>query len=528
MRAAARVYTLGDLLDEPGLGLELVVGDERARSLPISGAHSIEVEHPSRWLDRGWLVLTTGVRLRRNARAQRELIAELDRSGATAIAFGVGDVFKRVPPAMLAEARERDFPLVVIPLPTPFRAVIGAVYRATLSADQRTFQRLIAMQRYLTDALGDEHPLETVIERLAELVDATAGVIGPDGGLETASGPLPAAALWREISRRPATLLEFDAEGRHCVAAPVKTRSGDERRWLVVASRGAGFADDLTKAATQATTPLLSAIDTLDRVSRDNDRAARAAVLDGILGSPEPVEQRSLAMRASALGVDLGQPTKTALVASGRDRAGAEAKVPLGELGDRLQRRLRQMAVPHLATRREGGLCLLVQGDSGRLREALGELCAGEPAIVIGCGREVDSPGRVRASLRDAELALECIDRERGERFLDFDDFDLSTFLVGGAAAEAIAPKVDEMLGPLHANEPLLATLRAYFDRDLSVARTARALEIHPNSLRYRLGRIEALIGRSLRRPATIAALHLALLAAAADPPRNGAGEGGG
>ena len=65
--------------------------------------------------------------------------------------------------------------IVVIPLPTPFRAVIGAVYRATLSGDLRTFQRLNAMQRYLTDALGDEHPLETVIERLAELVGATAG-----------------------------------------------------------------------------------------------------------------------------------------------------------------------------------------------------------------------------------------------------------------------------------------------------------------------------------------------------------------
>ena len=72
MPATTAVYTLGDLLDEPDLGVELVVGGERARSLPISGAHSIEVEHPSRWLDRDWLVLTTGVRLRRNARAQRD------------------------------------------------------------------------------------------------------------------------------------------------------------------------------------------------------------------------------------------------------------------------------------------------------------------------------------------------------------------------------------------------------------------------------------------------------------------------
>ena len=51
----------------------------------------------------------------------------------------------------------------------------------------------------------------------------------------------------------------------------------------------------------------------------------------------------------------------------------------------------------------------------------------------------------------------------------------------------------------------------------------ARALRIHPNSLRYRLGRIEELTGRSLREPATIATLHLALLASAADGAPSGA-----
>ena len=522
MPATTAVYTLGDLLDEPDLGVELVVGGERARSLPISGAHSIEVEHPSRWLDRDWLVLTTGVRLRRNARAQRELIAELDGSGATAIAFGVGDVFKRVPPAMLAEARERDFPLVVIPLPTPFRAVIGAVYRATLSGDLRTFQRLNAMQRYLTDALGDEHPLETVIERLAELVGATAGVVGPGGELEASSGTLPLRSAWTQISRRrPATLLEFDADGRHCVAAPVKSGSETPERWLLVASRGPDFANELTKAAAQATTPLLSALGTLDRVSRDTDRAARASVLEGLLGSPDPVEGRSLALRAAALGVALEPPTKAVLVAP---RGGEDDGRAAEELADRLQRRLEDLRLSHLATRRAGGLCLLAKAEPERLRELLGELIAEEPEIVVGCGREVHSPAEVCASLRDAQLAVERIGAGGG-RLLEFAELDLGSFLVGSVATDAIAPKVEEVLRPLRENEPLLATLSTYFEHDLSVVPTARALRIHPNSLRYRLGRIEELTGRSLREPATIATLHLALLASATEGAPSG-GEG--
>ena len=38
-------------------------------------------------------------------------------------------------------------------------------------------------------------------------------------------------------------------------------------------------------------------------------------------------------------------------------------------------------------------------------------------------------------------------------------------------------------------------------------------MRVHHNSLRYRLGRIEQLLGRSLKDPATIASLYIALAA---------------
>ena len=45
----------------------------------------------------------------------------------------------------------------------------------------------------------------------------------------------------------------------------------------------------------------------------------------------------------------------------------------------------------------------------------------------------------------------------------------------------------------------------------MDVNATAEAMHVHPNTLRYRLGRVEKLLGRSLRQPATIAELTLAL-----------------
>ena len=49
----------------------------------------------------------------------------------------------------------------------------------------------------------------------------------------------------------------------------------------------------------------------------------------------------------------------------------------------------------------------------------------------------------------------------------------------------------------------------------MDVNATAEAMHVHPNTLRYRLGRVEKLLGRSLRQPATIAELTLALHAPA-------------
>jgi DNA-binding PucR family transcriptional regulator len=56
----------------------------------------------------------------------------------------------------------------------------------------------------------------------------------------------------------------------------------------------------------------------------------------------------------------------------------------------------------------------------------------------------------------------------------------------------------------------------------MDVMSAARAMGLHHNSLRYRLGRVEQFLGCSLKDPATIASLYIALAAA---PPEVGLDE---
>lgn len=69
-------------------------------------------------------------------------------------------------------------------------------------------------------------------------------------------------------------------------------------------------------------------------------------------------------------------------------------------------------------------------------------------------------------------------------------------------------------LGPVLEDSDLRQTLEVHLERRTSLEGTARALFVHPNTVRYRLRRIEALTGRSPGEPRDALALRLGLILA--------------
>ncbi|MGO4205018.1 helix-turn-helix domain-containing protein [Rhodococcus sp. TAF43] len=57
----------------------------------------------------------------------------------------------------------------------------------------------------------------------------------------------------------------------------------------------------------------------------------------------------------------------------------------------------------------------------------------------------------------------------------------------------------------------LLHFLRDYFANDLDVTATAKQCALHPNTVRYRIKRIEEALHASLCSPAVITEIHLSL-----------------
>jgi PucR family transcriptional regulator, purine catabolism regulatory protein len=507
--SARPALCLGDVLAEESFSLTLVSGDPACAQREVRGAHAVEVDEPARWLARDWVMLTTGVRLRRNAPAQRALVPALEEAGVTALGFGVGFGFKTVPAALVEVARERGFPVFAVPFDTPFREIVHFVERALGSGEEHVFRRLTALQRYLVDALRTPEPERALVDRLAGFLDAGVMLLGADGEPEIVAGSPPVAKLRSKIHSQPAALTEIEAGGWHAVATPIAAQPGRTGRWLVLASPRPGLIGKLAKPAAEATAPLLAAMTRLGEAVRDQELAVKAALLDEALEPARPRDLQPLAARAAAFGIDFARAARLVVLRPARS-------ADLAAVRRELVAALEHADIPHLVQQRHGTLCALVQGGDRELGEALAVLTESQ-SLAVGVGRAVGAIADAHHSLRDAELALGRAAGD-GSRIVRFEDFDLATFMVSEIAPERLEPKVGEFLAVLRANPPLHEAIRAYFDHDLDIAATAVSLHMHRNSLRYRLARLEHLLGRSLKQPATIAALYVALASEAAEP----------
>jgi hypothetical protein len=506
-------YTLGDLINDPQLGLELLTGGDAALATPLTGAHTIELEHPAKWLDRGWMMLTMGVRLRNKPQLQRDLIAELQELGASCLGFGVGLSFKSVPLALLDEARRRDFPVVLVPEDTQFRDVTRAVFHSTVGLESTTFQRLSSIQQNLLRAFADERPLESIIQRLGRLVHATVAVTSLDGRVDAATGTMPIAEIAGVLENQAdSPLSQFDVAGWRVLAAPVSASRGPSGRWVVVACRQEMQSIGLARAAIQVTTPLVDALLRMTVTKQGQDRAIRQSLLDSLLDdNPVSMDYRVLGSRLEALGIDLNAGFHVAVI---RERPSVfdprEGRLNPEEVGAWMHSQLTASDARYLLSRRFDEI-VLVAKSVPVLEELTTGLADAWPTLTLGIGRVVTSVPEVRTSHRDAQIAVRHLMVQTGKMAISFDDLDVVTQLLAEVPVQRFAATAGPIVALLSENPIQLEALRAYFAMNRDVKAAADSIFLHPNTLRYRLERLEQALGRSLREPAVTASLYCVL-----------------
>lgn len=507
MRSQAGPLTLTDILAEEDLGLELVVGDlEAARERPVLGVHTFEISRPGDWVEADWLILMTGASIRYDEDTAETIVRELSDAGVAALGFGLKPFFDEIPPAVLDAAARHGLPVISVPVGTPFREVTERVIRSLLSEDLLGAQRLMAMQRYLMDALGQELPQRTAIERLAALLGGEIALLDQAGRVVEQTGPVPEAELRAAMEARRAMQFDVVIDGKTWLGASI---AGLPQGW-VVASFSSATSRHFAKAGLQAIVPLLTAIARLAKAQLTQRRAARQAIFDELAATGP---SRALTAQLHHLGIDEANGLTVAAISNAAGRADDALQHTVeGILEDR--------GAPYVARRSADRVMVLHGGSADVVAGAFAAvLDLASTPLRIGLGDTVRRLDAVSRCSREAEFACAFAVSHAREGVVWFASQPAGSAILAEVPLDRLVPHAEKLFDHLNDLQPTSEeTLRVLFANDMSITRTAQDLHLHANSLRYRLARIEEEIGGSIREPRLISLLYLALRARSTGP----------
>jgi purine catabolism regulator len=493
--------TIRTLLDIPALALVLRAG-RTAIDAPVSWVAVSELADPTPYLEGGELLLTTGLRLEDADWA--DVVGRLVGAGASGLGLGVGLTHDRMPPALVAAAEAAQLPLIEVPEPTPFLAVSRAVSQLLAAADYESVTRTVEAQRDLTRAALAPEGAAAVVARLSGLLDADLVLLDAAGRLlhaaprEAASWSSAIAPEVERIRQRgPRSSAAVQIDDVHVVLQPLAP-AGRIRGFLAVARPEPFGAADLALVNVGVALVSLAMERSVgtDTAKRELRSALLALLADGIEPGRLPV---------AGVGWDelLAGPVRVLIA----DAAPADLLALLEQVEDFDPTEGWRGAAMH------DGRIVVLQPAA-----APAEPPAATGPVAWGISDVVPVSG-LGDGLRQASRALAAAGPGGVRSFGDL----ARDGLVGLVDQEAGRGFADALLGPLERRErgDLVASVRAWLAHHGQWDAAAGTLGVHRHTLRYRMRRVEELLGRSLDDPDLRAELWVALAVRdrdAADP----------
>jgi len=508
--------TLASLVHQTALKLTVLAGESRLGA-EIRWVHTSELDDPGPYLEGGELLLTTGLKLDTADReGLRSYVRRLAAAGVVGLGFGIGVGHDEVPPALVAAAAEARLPLLEVPRATPFIALSKAV-SAAVAADQ--YQAVTAgfeAQRELTRAALAPDGTAALLARLATHLDGWAALYDASGAVLAAAPDWAgrrATRLAGEIDR----LRDLPAPAGAAVAGPAGAEDRVELQSLGTGRRPRGFLavgtgerlDTAARYVVHAAVALLTLSLEQSRTLQDAQGRLAAALLRMLLAG-EPDHAPSVAGRL--YGTLFDQPLRLLIAepAAGAP-AGPQAVALLAERAEAVAVRAGE---PLLAVREGPRLILLAAEDATALASAI-DLAEAQDALAAGLSGEIPAES-VPEAHRQAERAL-AVALRRGLNLVEHGEVGAGS-VMPLLADEAVRAFAEGLLRPLREHDAtargdLVASLAAWLSHHGQWDAAAVDLGVHRHTLRYRMRRVEEILGRSLDDPDVRMELWLALKA---------------
>ncbi|MDU0312828.1 helix-turn-helix domain-containing protein [Phycicoccus sp. M110.8] len=490
----------------------------------------------------GHLVVVPADVLARHEAQGHDVVAALASAGAGAL------LVTGVPAATADEleaTRERaalhGIPLLLLDGGEP-DAVVTEVLGALLDQQTAILARVDEAHRILVDVVLAGGGLEDLCERLAGFLGGAAMVTSTDGRVLAEAGSeqaLTAAHALDCFDRTGRLVTEREAVGTRPPGTPV---SGRALVRIVAGGLGHGLlaafvqdrsltADDVHLLERAATVAAL-AITKEQAVSAVESKYRAEFLRDALAGrAGAPAEAL---LHAAALGWDIDRPLVVVVAETYEDdEHTTRTSEEVTDLQQRFSRAWsRAMAVrdpraPVMGFSQEVVALFAVPGDADTdtvmrsvgevVRVVRGDGGGGRRTFSTGVSRPVESPADLPRAYEEALSAVSVGRQLNGDGSVaHFDQLGIYRLLALVPDSADLRRFVEEALGPLadddvpeHAD--LRTTLSILIDTNMNVAETARLLFFHYNTLRYRIAKLERMLGPFTTDPQLRLKLALAL-----------------
>lgn len=492
--------TVEEALALPCLARARLVAGERGRSRRIRVVNIMEDPDILRWMRGGELLLTTAYPVRDDATALTRLVPALADRGLAALGVKIGPYLEAQPPEMLAAADRLGFPVIEIPAEVIFNDILSEVLGTVLNRQAVELERSQLIHEQLTAVALAGGSYQELVTALAELIHLPAAILDNHGLVLAAAGSPPVGRERPEVTRPIGAAAA-------CGEVAAWTGGRDVLPHQLMAMERAATVAAMAMAQERAV------------VSREQ-RHGTLLLMELVSG--RPLDRADMIRRAAALGWDLHVPRAAVLV--GLTGPAGPLRVADQPVEDQLVRLARAAAgAGSIVWCLESRLAMLVEpGDSlarvchavhDRIEQAYPGLW-----VMVASGRVYTDFADFRCSYQEARATLALGRELRGHDFvLRHEELGIYRLLYQLPPHE-LRRHVQEALGPLLEYDSrhkgaLLRTLDCYLRHDRNRVAASNELNVHYNTLRYRLEQIERLTGGATRHPTGRLQLEVAVYA---------------
>jgi purine catabolism regulator len=481
-----------------------VVAGSGAMNREITWVHIVDHPDITNWLKPGDLLLTTGYNWPENDEASRNMVRELARLRLAGVVLAVPHFREHFSAAAIDEANKLDLPLLELPWDVHFSQITQDVLAPIIDMQAETIRRSDLIHRTLTAASN----LEGVVSALRGSLEKDATIVSISGDvIETsrlAIRDVEERALMARLTTRESLPHLFRTNAPFIFKDPsapagrlaVPIRTNDEILGVLWLDQGEAVFEELDSKAIEHAGVIAALHLTHQRELSDLETRLGYAFVAGLLegkfsATPSAIE------RAKASGWSESRGYRVCLLL-------LDEPIPLSmegftrrtRLTNRVAQVLQEFNCPPLISVSLNQISFLLPGEVSAdsiwraLRDEGGALAVSRLHFgVAGMAVGAEDVAALTPLLKLGTLH-------------NFDEVLFSRALMGDSDARRLL--VEKLILPLESPKRGIAltdTLMTLASEGFQLLHAARALGIHISTLRYRLGRIETILGIALDDP---------------------------